>query len=608
MCLVILPVTLAVLISCASVHGLRRVANSREADTFTYLFQWKYAFVARECEEVLGPRGYRAVCVDPPNEHLPGEAWYWRYQPVSYQLNSRGGNESDFIDMVQRCNRAGVDVYADVLLNHMANAGTKQGRVGIAGTKFSNRNFSGLFAPEQFHHLPNDPTKNCALDGLTREKLQECDLLGLADLNTSLVSVQNAQALFLQRLSDIGVKGVRIDASRHMPAQDLGAILSHVTGDLTFAMMEHVMDSGCPVLPDEYFHVAPGGTKGESRHMEFASVSAVGEAFRFGDLSRLKTFGGPGFVPSEKAVTFTDNHDIQRHAKNHRLGHCEHGCIHFATNALFFEDGSLHTLANAFLLAHPYGYPCLMSSYNFTNSGAGPPQDVEPCSTGWICEHRQPWLLHMVHFRRAVAHAPLTAFVAEGATMAFAREGAGFIAINSGSHVWDGRDLNTTLPPGVYHDRLSGNQLDICNDSLVDLMIPSHGIIAILRSDVLSEGRPRCPRSLHPEPPPGTEVPGKCSMHEGCKGLSGNCCPHESGMMLACCAEDPESPPGTQAPGKCSMHEGCKGLSGNCCPHESGEMLACCAEVQSNPQGFLRQPASVARRRRRSPSSTYKIE
>ncbi len=50
--------------------------------------------------------------VSPPNEHIiytdPRRPWWERYQPVSYILTSRSGNEEQFIDMVTRCKAVGV--------------------------------------------------------------------------------------------------------------------------------------------------------------------------------------------------------------------------------------------------------------------------------------------------------------------------------------------------------------------------------------------------------------------------------------------------------------------------------------------------------------------
>ena len=63
--------------------------------------------------------------ISPPNEHRViysnGERpWWERYQPVSYQLVSRGGTRAELIDMVKRCNAVGIEVYADAVINHMS--------------------------------------------------------------------------------------------------------------------------------------------------------------------------------------------------------------------------------------------------------------------------------------------------------------------------------------------------------------------------------------------------------------------------------------------------------------------------------------------------------
>src|SRR5688572_19491075 len=42
-----------------------------------HLFEWKWDDVALECETHLGPKGFAAVQVSPPQEHaqLPGHPW-----------------------------------------------------------------------------------------------------------------------------------------------------------------------------------------------------------------------------------------------------------------------------------------------------------------------------------------------------------------------------------------------------------------------------------------------------------------------------------------------------------------------------------------------------
>src|SRR5438445_4770815 len=90
-------------------------------DVFVHLFEWKWTDIASECENVLGPAGFAAVQVSPPQEHSlepPSYPWSERYQPVSYSIaRSRSGTQPEFADMVQRCRAGGVDIYVDAVIN-----------------------------------------------------------------------------------------------------------------------------------------------------------------------------------------------------------------------------------------------------------------------------------------------------------------------------------------------------------------------------------------------------------------------------------------------------------------------------------------------------------
>lgn len=74
------------------------------------LFEWKWKDIANECENFLSLKGYGGVQVSPPNENVViiNRPWYERYQPMSYLIETRSGNEKDFLDMTTRCNAVGV--------------------------------------------------------------------------------------------------------------------------------------------------------------------------------------------------------------------------------------------------------------------------------------------------------------------------------------------------------------------------------------------------------------------------------------------------------------------------------------------------------------------
>src|SRR3954462_3171511 len=88
-------------------------------DVTAVLFEWKFASVAKECTDTLGPAGYGYVQVSPPAEHIQGSQWWTSYQPVSYKIAGRLGDRAAFQNMVSPCHAAGVKVVADTVINHM---------------------------------------------------------------------------------------------------------------------------------------------------------------------------------------------------------------------------------------------------------------------------------------------------------------------------------------------------------------------------------------------------------------------------------------------------------------------------------------------------------
>lgn len=194
-------------------------------DVMVHLFEWKFIDIARECENYLGPNGFGGVQVSPVNENaiVEGRPWYERYQPISYKIITRSGNENEFVEMIERCNRAGVRIYVDVLPNHMT------GKLGlVTGTGGStadvgNRSYPAVpYTVDDFHPSCNINNYN------DPEQVRNCELAGLPDLNQTNPHVREKISEFMNRLIDIGVAGFRIDAAKHMWPNDLEAIYGNL--------------------------------------------------------------------------------------------------------------------------------------------------------------------------------------------------------------------------------------------------------------------------------------------------------------------------------------------------------------------------------------------
>lgn len=422
-----------------------------------HLFEWTWPDIARECETFLGPAGFVAVQVSPPQEHvvLSEQPWWQRYQPVSYQLISRSGDRAQFAEMVERCAAAGVDVYVDAVINHMS--GMESG-VGSAGTVFSHYEYPGLYTYEDFHHCGTrfDDIHNYQ----DPDEVRSCELLNLADLDQSQADVRADIVAYLNDLVGLGVAGFRLDAAKHMYPTDIAAILEALDGD-PYIFQEVIDLGGEPITAAAY--TALGDVT------EFRYGRELARAFQAGRLAELETFGAAwGFLPSTEAVVFVDNHDNQR-------GHGGAGLI------LTHEDGALYELAVVYMLGWPYGYPRVMSSYAFTDTDAGPPslddgqtdpvydtasavdsdETASDCFDGWVCEHRWGPIAGMVGFHNFTSP---NFFVTDWWTngddqIAFGRGELGFVVINREdgelSHTFQ-----TSMPAGVYCNVIEGALAD----------------------------------------------------------------------------------------------------------------------------------------------------
>ncbi|KAG5285029.1 hypothetical protein AALO_G00033270 [Alosa alosa] len=151
---------------CAAQHN-PHTKHGRTA--IVHLFEWRWADIAAECERYLGPNGFGGVQISPPHESIvvnsPWRPWWERYQPISYNLCSRSGNENELRDMIARCNNVGV---------------------------------------------------------------RDCHLVGLLDLALEKDFVCGKVADYMNKLIDMGVAGFRMDACKHMWPGDLSAVFGRL--------------------------------------------------------------------------------------------------------------------------------------------------------------------------------------------------------------------------------------------------------------------------------------------------------------------------------------------------------------------------------------------
>ena len=224
-----------------------------------------------------------------------------------------------------------------------------------------------------------------------------------------------------------------------------------------FVFMEVIDMGGEPIKSTEYTYLGRVTEFKYGMHISNVFTKSAGQK-----ASYLRNFGQEwGMLPEGDAVLFVDNHDNQR-------GHGAGGEI------LSFFRPREYKMANAFMLAWPYGYPQVMSSYVFNknNDAQGPPsnngadtKDVavnadDSCGNGWVCEHRWRQIYNMQALRNVAAGQPVRNWWDNGSNqIAFSRGNKGFLAINNDNFAMD-VTLQTGMAGGSYCDIISGNKVN----------------------------------------------------------------------------------------------------------------------------------------------------
>lgn len=445
-------------------------------DVGVQMFQWTWDAIAAECTDVLGPAGYGWVLTSPPQEHVLGEAWWTAYQPVSYQVESRLGTRAEFAAMVDACGAAGVEVIADAVINHMT--GSDTGGTGWAGSTYEHYEYPGLYTRTDFHDCgltADDDIDDYGDAG----QVQTCELLDLADLDTSAEHVRATIVGYLEDLLGLGVAGFRIDAAKHMAAADVEAIVAELPPG-TRILSEVIYGAGEPIQPTEY--------TGAGQVFDFIYGRDLESIARSGAVERAEDLGtSPGSLGDEHAVVFVTNHDTERNG-----------------STLSYADGWSAALADVLMLAWPYGTPVVYSGYAFSDRDAGPPQDAdgavldascltapgpdaEPTDGQWVCQHRWPATAAMVGWRNVAGDDEVVDLWTDGRAIAFGRGQTAFVAVNG---LADPRTdtLATSLPAGAYCDVLTGGVVDgacagstveVGEDGSVELTVPGHAAVAL---------------------------------------------------------------------------------------------------------------------------------
>jgi len=229
------------------------------------------------------------------------------------------------------------------------------------------------------------------------------------------------------------VAGFRIDAANHVGEPDLSQIMSKVQPKWRFSESHDWKDK-----------------LAVSAVTQFQYRNQLAEALFEGEIAKLRLIGeGTSLAPSQDAVVFAVNHDGVMTGDKNGAG-------------IIYKQPTLYTLENVVMLALPYGYPKVTSSFFYPD---GAPQSYPMpvlavhgddgslrCGDGmnWVCEHRWPAIANMFNWRKSAGSESITSWTLLSDNQAYFCRGPNACIIINGAQEQLAVSPTLTLPEGEY--------------------------------------------------------------------------------------------------------------------------------------------------------------
>ena len=429
------------------------VSFSTKADVILHAFNWRYDDVAQKAEEIAN-LGYKKVLVSPAYKSS-GNEWWARYQPQDYRvIDNPLGDTDDFKAMVQALQQHGVETYADIVFNHMANEAWKRSDLNYPGeevlaeyaedaeyyqdiTLFGDVSDNN-FGAGDFHGTYDPEGPKCISNYADVGDVQYNRLCGAApdpglpdlDPNNWVVSQQKA---YLQALKDFGVTGFRVDAAKHMTNYHINAVFDNDIKAGVHVFGEIITTSGAGGGDYDNFLIPYLNETGHGAY-DFPLFNQIRNAFGFGGSMNLlvdpAAYGQA--LAGSIAITFSVTHDIPLNEG-------------FRNQILDPVD---ETLANAYILGRDGGVPLMYSDNN------------ESGDERWQDLYKRDDIAGMLEFHNSTQGRTMQIMNYNDCILLFKREHVGVVGINKcgdGQDVWVDTAVHNLWWYRNYRDVLSND-------------------------------------------------------------------------------------------------------------------------------------------------------
>lgn len=400
-------------------------------DVILHAFDWSYDTVAARAA-AIATAGYGAVLVTPPvKSPITAQCrWYQRYQPQDLRvIDNCDGNKESFVAMVEALKATGVLTYADVVVNHMANE--RNGTTTFPGPDtlrqyrqdpdyweqqrlYGNLN-QGLFSPQDFHPpqcIRDYDNHHEVIHGRICGGGDDPGLPDLKDTSADHPWVLHQRQQYVRSLYDLGVRGFRIDAAKHMPTEAIRSFMPDEVIKNAYVFAE-IITSGGVGTHDYGLFLAPylQTLPGEFAAYDFPLLNAIKTAFSPGQpLSAIAHPDQTGnALEPARAVTVVTTHDIPYNDP-------------FRSWIL---DPIDEELAYAYILGRDGGTPMV-----FDDGTTAPPPFGQIDQGRWHNVWNSDRITQMISFHNQMQGTSMDVLYTDSCTLLWRRDNIGIAAIN----------------------------------------------------------------------------------------------------------------------------------------------------------------------------------
>ncbi|MCG7496654.1 alpha-amylase family glycosyl hydrolase [Vibrio sp. Of7-15] len=409
-------------------NNLHNDQKCSSTNVILHAFDWRYEEVSQQAEKI-STLGYRSVLVSPPQKSMKKEGetkWWQRYQPQDYRvIDNQLGNTSDFTAMVAALAAVGIRTYVDIVFNHMANesavrddltypCSTSLAEYQANRSYFEQQKLFGdlsqpLFTSDDFVEAfgikdwkDKWQVQNGRITGGPHDP-------GLPTLRSSPYVIKQQQQ-YIQALKDLGVKGFRIDAAKHMSIEHIQQVWTDDLAQGVHIFGEIITDGG--VSKEEYqLFLQPYLEQTSLAAYDFPLFHTLYDTFQNNQSIRalINPYCYGEALAKSRAITFAITHDIPNND---------------VFLPLVMSEVNEH-LTHVYVLGRDGGVPLIYSDKNTSNTLSANQQPR------WQDAWQSKPLQNMIRFHNAVHGTRMQNVLATDEQLAFYRGDKGIVAINN---------------------------------------------------------------------------------------------------------------------------------------------------------------------------------